>query len=308
MRELSFDAVLVANRGEIAVRVLTAAREAGLRGVAVFSDADAKALHVELADEAIHLPGETLAETYLNSDAIIAAAQSSGAQAIHPGYGFLSERADFASAVKQAGLVWIGPPPEAISMMGDKISARLKMMESGVPVIPGEELTVPDGADHLGQHGLWQKSDLFEGSARVPLILSIPGMKNAGQSSNSLAELIDLYPTLAGLCGLAKPAHLNGVSLMPVLNNPKAKVRQAAFTVTRIRGKIPGVKKNNQLGHTIRTERYRYTEWGDGKHGVELYDYKSDPDEYTNLAKRDSAKKVFKRMQRLMQATRAHTR
>ena len=151
MTELPFDAVLVANRGEIAVRVLTAAREAGLRGVAVFSDADAKALHVELADEAIHLPGQTLAETYLNTDAIIAAAQSSGAQAIHPGYGFLSERADFASAVKQAGLIWIGPHPEAISTMGDKISARLKMMESGVPVIPGEELSVPDGADHLGQ-------------------------------------------------------------------------------------------------------------------------------------------------------------
>ena len=151
MTELPFDAVLVANRGEIAVRVLTAAREAGLRGVAVFSDADAKALHVELADEAIHLPGQTLAETYLNTDAIIAAAQSSGAQVIHPGYGFLSERADFASAVKQAGLIWIGPPPEAISTMGDKISARLKMMESGVPVIPGEELSVPDGADHLGQ-------------------------------------------------------------------------------------------------------------------------------------------------------------
>jgi len=151
MSELPFDAILVANRGEIAVRVLTAAREAGLRGVAVFSDADAKALHVEIADEAIHLPGQTLAETYLNSDAIIAAAQSSGAKGIHPGYGFLSERADFASAVKQAGLVWIGPPPEAISMMGDKISARSKMKESGVPVIPGEELTVPDGADHLGQ-------------------------------------------------------------------------------------------------------------------------------------------------------------
>ena len=151
MSDLSFDAVLVANRGEIAVRVLTAAREAGLRGVAVFSDADAKALHVEVSDEAIHLPGETLAETYLNSDAIIAAAKSSGAQAIHPGYGFLSERAEFASAVKQAGLVWIGPPPKAISTMGDKISARSKMMESGVPVIPGEELSVPDGPDHLGQ-------------------------------------------------------------------------------------------------------------------------------------------------------------
>ena len=151
MSELPFNAVLVANRGEIAVRVLTAAREAGLKGVAVYSDADAKALHVEIADEAIHLPGKTLSETYLNSDAIIAAAQSSGAQAIHPGYGFLSERADFASAVKRSGLVWIGPPPEAISTMGDKISARLKMMESGVPVIPGEELSVPDGADHLGQ-------------------------------------------------------------------------------------------------------------------------------------------------------------
>lgn len=151
MNELPFNAVLVANRGEIAVRVLTAAREAGLKGVAVFSDADAKALHVEVADEAIHLPGETLTETYLNSDAIIEAAKSSGTQAIHPGYGFLSERAEFASAVKQAGLVWIGPPPEAISTMGDKISARSKMMESGVPVIPGEELSVPDGADHLGQ-------------------------------------------------------------------------------------------------------------------------------------------------------------
>jgi len=179
---------------------------------------------------------------------------------------------------------------------------RLKLADNTIVVF------FSDHGYHLGQHGLWQKSDLFEGSARVPLILSIPGMKNAGIASDSLAELIDLYPTLAGLCGLAKPAHLNGLSLMPVLNNPKAKVRQAAFTVTRIRGKIPGVKKNNQLGHTIRTERYRYTEWADGKHGVELYDYKTDPNEYTNLAKRDSAKKVLKGMQQLMQATRAHTR
>ena len=145
-----FSTVLVANRGEIAVRVIQAAREAGLGSVAVYSDADAGSLHVETADEAVHLSGEALADTYLNSEAIISAALSSGADAIHPGYGFLSERSDFAIAVTDAGLVWIGPPAKAISTMGDKISARIQMIESGVPVIPGEELTVPDGADHLG--------------------------------------------------------------------------------------------------------------------------------------------------------------
>ena len=145
-----FGTVLVANRGEIAVRVLQAAREAGLRGIAVYSDPDAGSLHVEVADSAVHLPGDTLAETYLNAGAIISAAKSSGADSIHPGYGFLSERADFAKAVEDAGLVWIGPPAEAISTMGDKISARIRMVESGVPVIPGEELSVPDGAKHLG--------------------------------------------------------------------------------------------------------------------------------------------------------------
>ena len=145
-----FSRVMVANRGEIAVRILKAAREAGLGSVAVFSDADAGSLHVEVADEAIHIPGESLVETYLNSEALISAALSSGADAIHPGYGFLSERSDFAVAVAEAGLVWIGPPANAISTMGDKISARVRMIESGVQVIPGEELTVPDGVDHLG--------------------------------------------------------------------------------------------------------------------------------------------------------------
>ena len=127
-----FSTVLVANRGEIAVRVLQAAREAGLGSVAVYSDADAGSLHVEVADEAVHISGETLADTYLNSEAIISAALSSGADAVHPGYGFLSERSDFASAVADAGLVWIGPPAEAISTMGDKISARIKMIEQTI--------------------------------------------------------------------------------------------------------------------------------------------------------------------------------
>jgi arylsulfatase A-like enzyme len=133
-------------------------------------------------------------------------------------------------------------------------------------------------------------------------------MKNAGKKSASLAELTDLYPTLADLCGLAKPSHLKGESLVPVLKNPKAKVREAAFTVSNAKGKIPGYKGPKPLGHTIRTERYRYTEWAGGKYGVELYDYKTDPNEYTNLAKRASAKKALKRMQQLMKTTRERTR
>tara|TARA_B110000438_G_scaffold47942_1_gene48230 strand:- start:385 stop:1941 length:1557 start_codon:yes stop_codon:yes gene_type:complete len=145
-----FDSVLVANRGEIAVRVLRAAKESGLRGIAVYSNPDKDSLHVEIADQSVHLPGDTLSETYLNMELIISAAKKSGAQAIHPGYGFLSERADFARAVKEADLVWIGPSAEAIETMGDKISARRRMIESGVPIIPGEELAIEYGTNPLG--------------------------------------------------------------------------------------------------------------------------------------------------------------
>ena len=130
-----FDSVLVANRGEIAVRILRAAKESGLKGIAIFSDPDQNSLHVEISDQAIHLPGDNLSETYLNINAIISAAKKSGAQAIHPGYGFLSERSDFAKAVVDADLVWIGPSPEAIETMGDKISARRRMIESNVPIL-----------------------------------------------------------------------------------------------------------------------------------------------------------------------------
>lgn len=145
-----FSKVLVANRGEIAVRILRAARESGLVGVALYSDSDASSLHVEVADEAVRIDGETLEQTYLNGTAIIEAAKSCEADAIHPGYGFLSERADFAREVESSGILWIGPPAEAIETMGDKISARRLMIDSGVPVIPGEEVPVEDGADHLG--------------------------------------------------------------------------------------------------------------------------------------------------------------
>jgi acetyl-CoA carboxylase, biotin carboxylase subunit len=132
-----FEKVLVANRGEIAVRVLTTLREMGVASVAVYADVDEGAPHVCLADEAVRLGADDPAASYLNVDAILAAARATGAQAIHPGYGFLSENADFARRVAEAGLCFIGPPAEVIARLGDKTEARRLMSGAGVPLIPG---------------------------------------------------------------------------------------------------------------------------------------------------------------------------
>lgn len=129
--------ILIANRGEIAVRIIRTCREMGIRTVAVFSDADRKALHVRYADEAYHIGPSPSSESYLNMKKILEIAKQTSSHAIHPGYGFLSENADFARMVKESGIVFIGPEPEAISSMGDKITARTKMIEAGVPVVPG---------------------------------------------------------------------------------------------------------------------------------------------------------------------------
>jgi acetyl-CoA carboxylase biotin carboxylase subunit len=139
-----FKKILIANRGEIAVRVIRACRDLDIRSVAVFSDADRGAAHVRHADEAYHIGPSPSSESYLVIDKIIEAAKKSGAEAIHPGYGFLAENARFAKACEDAGIVFVGPPPSAIDMMGDKMAARKAMIAAGVPVVPGTEKAVEE--------------------------------------------------------------------------------------------------------------------------------------------------------------------
>jgi acetyl-CoA carboxylase, biotin carboxylase subunit len=150
-----FKKVLIANRGEIALRVIRACREMGLESVAVHSTADADALHVKFADQAVCIGPPPSRQSYLNVPMIISAAEVTGADAIHPGYGFLSENADFAEVCRKCKLTWIGPPPDAMRLMGDKIRAREAMSNAGVPVLPGStglnvEQDVLDAAERIG--------------------------------------------------------------------------------------------------------------------------------------------------------------
>jgi arylsulfatase A-like enzyme len=146
---------------------------------------------------------------------------------------------------------------------------RLKLADKTIVVFTS------DHGYHLYDHGLWQKMSLFENSARVPLIISVPGAKGNGRSTPALAELVDLYPTLADLCGLAPPDYLDGTSLRPVLEDPARSVKDAAFTQLR---------RGNYDGYSIRTEKWRYTLWDDGRQGEQLYDMQADPSELKNLA------------------------
>jgi acetyl-CoA/propionyl-CoA carboxylase biotin carboxyl carrier protein len=178
--------ILIANRGEIAVRVIRTAREMGIATVAVYSELDRNALHVRLADEAYALGGQTAAESYLNTEAILDAIRKSGADGVHPGYGFFSENADFARAITEMGVAFIGPPPEAIVEMGDKVSSRKAALRGGAPIVPGttEFVTTAKEIQDFGNDFGWPVAikAAFGGGGR--------GMKVV-QSADQVQEAMD---------------------------------------------------------------------------------------------------------------------
>ncbi|MEM6817997.1 MAG: acetyl-CoA carboxylase biotin carboxylase subunit [Pseudomonadota bacterium] len=188
------ETLLVANRGEIALRVMRTARAMGIRTVAVYSDADADAPHTQFADAALHIGAAPVAESYLNADAILAAARLANADAIHPGYGFLSENADFAHAVEREGIVFVGPAPDAITAMGDKARAKRIMIEAGVPCVPGYE-----GEDQDDAH-------FFDAAARIGFPVMVKASAGGGGRGMRLVERKEM---LAEALQLARSEALN---------------------------------------------------------------------------------------------------
>jgi acetyl-CoA carboxylase biotin carboxylase subunit len=203
--------VLIANRGEIAVRIARACREARLRSVAVYSDADRGAPHTFAADRAVHIGPPPARESYLSVEALLAAARTSGADAVHPGYGFLAESAAFARAVEGAGLTWVGPPPSAIATMGDKLAARTAVATAGVPLVPGADVPAGDAAE----------------AKRRAKTLGYPVLVKAaagggGKGMRTVASEAELVDALAGAAREAESAFADGrVYLEKLLVRPR---------------------------------------------------------------------------------------
>ena len=198
-----FSKVLVANRGEIAVRVIRTLRALGIASVAVYSDADESAAHVREADEALWIGKAAASESYLNIGAIVAAAVTAGAEAVHPGYGFLAENARFARACADAGLVFIGPPPSAIEAMGDKIAAKAVVSAAGVPVVPG-----------AGAAGMPDEELISQLNERWFPVLIKPSAGGGGKGMRVVASPAELPDALAAARRTAVAAFGDGTLLV----------------------------------------------------------------------------------------------
>lgn len=213
-----FTKILIANRGEIACRVMETARQMGVRTVAVYSDADHSAKHVAMADQAVHIGPSAPAESYLKGDVIIQAALDAGAQAIHPGYGFLSENPDFVDAVEKAGLTFIGPSAKAIRAMGLKDAAKKLMQDAGVPVVPG-------------YHGDNQDDEHLSGAADAigypVLIKAVAG--GGGKGMRKVDDPADFVSALASARGEAKTAFGNDAVLIEKFVNKPRHIEMQIF-------------------------------------------------------------------------------
>ncbi|HYM26958.1 MAG TPA: biotin carboxylase N-terminal domain-containing protein, partial [Steroidobacteraceae bacterium] len=195
--------LLVANRGEIACRIFRTARRLGVRTIAVYSDADAHARHVRAADQAVRLGPAPARDSYLDIERILAAARASGAEAIHPGYGFLSENALFAQACAAAGLVFVGPPARAIAAMGSKIVAKTRMRAAGVPVLPG----------YAGEAQDLASLEREARAAGLPLIIK-PAAGGGGKGMHIVRSATELAAALAAARRLAESAFGDGALLI----------------------------------------------------------------------------------------------
>ncbi len=209
-----FHKILIANRGEIALRIQRACHELGIQTVVVHSEADRDAAYVRLADEALCIGPAPSADSYLNTAAILAAARLTGAQAVHPGYGFLSENGGFAEAVETAGMVFIGPAPSAIRMMGDKVEAKRAMLRSGVPCVPGSDGVLPDEADAIRRQAerigfpLIVKAAGGGGGRGMRVVESESGLLAAVETTRAEARAAFGNPDLYMERFLQKPRHI----------------------------------------------------------------------------------------------------
>ena len=209
-----FEKILIANRGEVALRIQRACREMGIKTVVVHSEADAEAKYVKLADESVCIGPPPSAGSYLNIPAIISAAEVTDAEAIHPGYGFLSENADFAERVEQSGFVFIGPGAQTIRMMGDKVSAKAAMKKAGVPVVPGTEDALPEDPKEIVRvaraigYPLIIKSAGGGGGRGMRVVHTEAALLNAVQTTRSEAQAAFGNPTIYIEKFLENPRHI----------------------------------------------------------------------------------------------------